>query len=342
MAYAGAAGNTKSQMRKALFGDWDGEEDEKLHSMYGEIMQILNKPDVPYELRIANRIYTHAPALGELLSVYKNIVQQKYMSAIEPLDFSSKNGEDARGQINQWVSDQTNKKILEAIPSGCLSGDTGLVLVNAIYFKGDWKTQFDVQNTGKEKFYVSPDQTIEIDMMSIGNCNFYYTANKECQVLGMPYKGKDLFMFILLPSKRFGLEKVLENMTGKKLLETLLNANWERELDCVVMPKFKFEKEINLAGILQNLGATDMFQGGVADFSDMNGKRNLFVSDVMHKALIEVNEKGTEAVAFTGCRMMMCSGPINPSFVANHPFLFTIVHMESSNILFLGRFTGKD
>jgi len=339
MTYAGAAGNTKAELKKVLFGDWNENEDD-VHTMYGEVMEILNKEGSPYKLELANRIYAHEPSVGDLLGSFKNILQQKYTSDIHPVDFGK--SEETRGLINQWVEEKTNKKIKDLIASGVLSAMTRLVLVNAIYFKGDWKTQFDKEHTRSDKFHVSANKEIDVDMMTMRGQKLYYNENEEYQILGLPYKGEHLFMFVVLPRERFGLGELEKSLDGKKFLQSIMESNRERKLEYVQMPKFKLEETVELVKVLDHLGAKDMFSESAADFSNINGKKDLYVSDVIHKAFIEVNEEGTEATAATAAVMnLRCAMPMNPSFVADHPFLFTIIDMRSTSILFLGRYMGS-
>jgi len=343
MTYAGASGNTKKQMRSLLFGQWTEKQDEELHALYAEVMGLLNKSDAPYKLHLANRVYAHEPTLGELLTQFSNILKQKYSSELQPLDFGKGGGEEARGIINNWVGDKTNQKIKDLIPSGALSPLTRLVLVNAIYFKGDWKTKFSSEATRPMQFHAGPNKEVQVDMMSMNGKKFFYNETEGYQTLGMPYTGEQLFMFIMLPKEKHGLADMEKSLNGKNFLEAILNTNNEQKMEHVMVPKFKLEETVKLVEILKQLGATDMFDDEKADFSNINGKRDLAVSDVIHKAFIEVNEEGTEAAAATAVTMnIRCAMPqMNPSFIADHPFLFSIVDVRTNSILFLGRYFGS-
>jgi len=311
--------------------------------MYQEVMSLLNKKDdSSYKLHLANRVYAHEPTLGHLLEPFSNILKQKYGSELQAVDFGKNNGEEARGVINKWVDEKTNQKIKDLLPKGVLSSMTRLVLVNAIYFKGDWKMKFEKEATRSKQFYAGPNKEIQVDMMSMSGRKFYYDENDGFQVLGMPYKGDELFMFVLLPKKRDGLAEMEKSFDGKKFLEAILNANREQKMEAVMIPKFKLEETVNLVEILEQLGATDMFDQQKADFTNINGKRDLVISDVIHKAFIEVNEEGTEAAAATGVvANLRCMPAPSPSFIADHPFLFSIVDIRSTSILFLGRYFGS-
>jgi len=341
MTYAGAAGNTKTQLRNLLLGDSSEKKDDEFHSLYAEVVNLLNKGDKNYKLHVANRVYAHEKDLAELLDKFTNTLKQKYSSDLQAVDFGK--SEQVRGQINQWVGEKTNEKIKDLIPPGVLSELTRMVLVNAIYFKGDWKTKFNPEHTQQTAFHVSENKEIQVQMMSMRNQKLRYNENEQFQVLGMPYIGEQLFMYVFLPRQQFGLAELVKSLSGKKLLESILEANREQKLQQVAVPKFKLEETAHLVPILAKLGATDMFDDHKADFSNINGKRSLVVSDVIHKAFIEVNEEGTEAAAATAVAMnLRCAMPMNPSFIADHPFLFAIVDMRSTSVLFLGRYNGQN
>lgn len=229
MTYAGANGNTKKQMRDLLLGNRTDKQDDELHALYADVLGQLNKGSGSYKLHLANRVFAHQPTLGDLRPQFTSVIKEKYTSDLQPLDFGDE--AHARGVINNWVSEKTNQKIKDLIPRGVLSSLTRLVLVNAIYFKGDWKTKFDSKATRPRTFYAGPNKEIEIDMMHMGGQKFYYNENEGFQVLGMPYKGDELFMFVLLPQEREGLAALEKSLSGSKLLEAVLAANMEQKLD---------------------------------------------------------------------------------------------------------------
>jgi len=249
-----------------------------------------------------------------------------------------------RAQINQWVSVKTNEKIQDLIPPGVFSGLTKMVLVNAIYFMGEWKEKFKPYNTKPGTFYAPKRKIVQVQMMNMTEC-LPYKQHKEFQILGMPYMGDDLSMFVILPKQQFGLAELVKRLNGKKLLEAISGTakNWTT----VTMPKFKLEETANLLPILAKLGASDMFDDQKADFSNINGKRifddndGLVVSGIIHKAVIEVDEEGTVAAAATAM-ILRGGGYPPPKFTADHPFLFTIVDMRSMSVLFLGRYNGPN
>jgi serpin B len=209
-----------------------------------------------------------------------------------------------------------------------------LVLTNAIYFKGNWASQFDEEKTMDAPFYVSGSEEMEVPMMNQKG-EFGYMETSDLQVLELPYVEDELSMIIILGKVKDGIDKVEERLTEEEL------AGWMeklREREVVVsIPKFKMTREFMLADVLKSMGMVDAFTSA-ADFSGMNGKQDLFISAVIHKAYVDVNEEGTEAAAATaiGMRLTAIEEP-PPVFRADHPFIFIIRDKVTGSILFLGR-----
>jgi serpin B len=234
------------------------------------------------------------------------------------------------------VESKTQQKIKELIPQGVLTVLTRLVLANAIYFKGDWAVQFDGKATAKAPFHVAPGETVEAPLMSQKN-QFGYAELGELQVLALNYKGKALSMVVLLPKKPDGLAALETSLTPANL------EKWTRNLPArevqVFLPKFKMTSQFRLNEKLRALGMTDAFDESKADFSGLDGRKQyLFITAVLHKAFVEVNEEGTEAAAATAVVIGLRSAPARPLvFRADHPFLFLIRDNRTGSILFLGR-----
>jgi serpin B len=210
-----------------------------------------------------------------------------------------------------------------------------MVLVNAIYFKGFWDSQFKEKDTQELDFWVTPQSSLKASMMHQEQ-EFNYFENEQLQVLEMPYQNKALAMIVLLPKKRDSLAD-FENTLN---LESVLS--WQNQLRKhkvrVFFPRFKIESQFSLNQNLIAMGASDAFNPNRADFSGMVGRKDLFLSAVIHKAFVEVNEEGTEAAAATGAVVSVTSiKPPSPIFKADHPFIFFIRDNESQSILFLGR-----
>ncbi|CDW59296.1 Serpin B6 [Trichuris trichiura] len=331
MTYVGSSGNTKSQMKSKLFESSLG--DQQINSLMSGVMKSLNYSNTKdgYELYIANRLFGQSEL--QVLPEFRKCIQEHYSADIELLDFTK--SLEACKHINDWVEEKTKGKIKDLIPKGAINSLTRLILTNAIYFKADWKTPFKSELTKKTTFYVKQGEEKTVEMMQMDK-EFPYSETDELQILGIPYVTEKLLMYFILPKERFGLKNVMTKLNAKKLLD-LFDSTIVRKVE-VHIPNFKLEHDLKLKQVLQRLGLTDMFDPGLANFSKITGKRDLFVSEAFHKAFIEVNEKGSEAAAATAV-VMAVGRPlvpiIPPKFVADHPFLFAIVDRSNRIILFI-------
>lgn len=330
MTAEGARGDTLREMRTVLHL---ADDDTIRRSSFAAIYNQINKKDKEYQLNTANALW--AQQGYTFLPEYFDVVEQYYGGKVTNVDFQTKT-EEARMMINDWVEEKTNDKIKDIIPQGMLSPMTRLVLSNAIYFKGTWVLEFDKKNTYDASFRVSSDKTVTVDMMvrDDKDARFNYYENEDLQVLEMLYKGEELSMLVLLP-KDEDLAKLEESLTAEKL-EEYRNGLYERKID-VYMPKFKFDTKYFMVKTLSEMGMPTAFDPIDADFSGMTGKKDLFISAVIHQAFVEVNEEGTEAAAATVVVMeTMAALPMN-DFRADHPFIFIIQERGTGNILFMGR-----
>ena len=215
-----------------------------------------------------------------------------------------------------------------------------IVLTNAIYFKGDWDKAFESSKTKKEKFHVSKSESVMVDMMNMEKKNWIAGESQklDCLMLELPYKGKELSMMFILPNKDDGLSKLESNLTAESFQE-LTKSMYPQDV-IVSIPKFKIESSFQLEKVLAGMGIEDIFSRK-ADFSAMldNPPEGTHVSDVIHKAFVEVNEEGTEAAAATAVMMRMMCAPMDAPMVfrADHPFLFLIREISTGSILFIGR-----
>lgn len=244
--------------------------------------------------------------------------------------------------INRWVAEQTNNKITEVISPGALNALTRLVLVNAVYFKGDWVKKFDKKETRDVDFHVTPKKSVNVKMMS-QVMNLYYGWNSElhCQAIELPYSGKSLSMFILLPDKTAtSLSEVEKKLSASDLVIVRLKFHMRLRKVRVWLPRFSLDEKLDLVNMLAAMGMSDLFQQGAADLSGIDEWKNLYVSKVVHRAKVEVNEEGTEAAAATAVVATTRSGRHQPPsivFHADHPFIFFIQEKSTKSILFLGR-----
>jgi len=242
--------------------------------------------------------------------------------------------------INSWVADKTNNKVPEIVPVSAISEQTRLILVNAVYFKGDWMTKFIATSTRPDDFHVSATETVKVPMMYVNEEEFYYGVNDDlkCQAIELRYAGDSLSMFVILPDRSTTLADVEKKLTPDDL--TNVSEKFQMELleVKVWLPKFKLDEKLGLAQMLAGMGMKDLFMEGVADLSGVDGTRELFVSEVLHRAVVEVNEEGTEAAAATAIVMdVLCLNIEEYEFRADRPFLFFIQHKATRSILFLGR-----
>jgi serpin B len=330
MTYAGARGNTEKQMAQTLHFAF---EQEELHPAFASIEAILNEVQEKggVQLTVANALWPQKdyPFRKEYLA----LIKKYYGASITPLDFKSA-AEEARQMINDWVEEKTKEKIKNLIPKGMLDRLVRLVLTNAIYFKGNWASQFDKSQTKEAPFYLSPGKPKSIPMMHQKH-DFGYAEHEDLQILKMSYVGDDLSMLVLLPKKSDGLKDLEKKLTADNL-KKWTKPIFEREV-IVFFPKFEMTSQFNLAKTLSSMGMPEAFSGK-ADFSGMSGTRELFISEVVHKAFIAVDEQGTEAAAATGVVMKLAAIPSTiPVFKADHPFLFLIRDNITGSILFMGR-----
>ena len=331
MTYAGARGVTEKQMAGVL--NFTGDQDQ-LHSVFAHLQTQLNaeqeKGDI--QLNVANALWPEKEY--SFLRDFLDLTNKHYKASLISVDFKN-TPEQARIQINKWVEQKTNNKIRDLIKPGILNSLTRLVLTNAIYFKGDWAIPFKERSTHDAPFWLSNDKSVTVPLMSQEE-DFRYGKNESMQLLELPYAGDNLSMIVLLPNEVDGLP-ALEAALTQDNLASWLKLLKKRELR-VFLPKFKMTAEFSLAHTLDAMGMPDAFTPNIADFSGMTGTKELFISAVVHKAFVDVNEEGTEAAAATAVVMQLLSySDPPPEFRADHPFLFLIRHNPSGSILFLGR-----
>jgi serpin B len=338
MTAAGARGPTLAEMAKVLHLDQDL---AQAHAHYHQLLEQWNAvdPKRAYRLRVANRLWGQKgyPIRPEFLA----LTRQQYGAEMLLVDFAQAEGEAARAEINQWVQQQTNDTIKDLIPKGVLNALIRLVLTNAVYFKGDWLKPFDKKNTRDEDFIISASRKVKAPLMH-QTATLGYADAETLQVLDMPYAGSELSMVVLLPKKADGLAELEKTISVARLAELLSKLGLHRV--STYMPRFKMEAAFSLNETLEALGMRRAFSGD-ADFSGISSAETLYISAVLHKAYVDVNEQGTEAAAATAVviRAMAArlSAPV-PVFRADHPFLFLIRDTRSGNILFVGRLTSPE
>jgi len=345
MTHAGARNETESQMADVLHFPVSvnrGSDSKSKPSLnrqqfaleFGKIIQDLNNRGrkEAYTLTVANALWGQKDY--GFLEEFLDLIENSYDGRLNEVDFI-RAAEKARKTINTWVETKTNGKIKNLISEGVLDSMTRLVLTNAIYFKGNWAKQFEENRTQDAPFTLADGQKIDVAIMN-QKSEFGYMETDSFQALELPYVNEELSMVILLPRKHDTLDEFEKTLTLENLTQWLTKIH-KREV-VVFVPKFKMTSQFGLAPVLKSMGMKDAFSSA-ADFSGINGKKDLFISAVIHKAYVEVNEEGTEAAAATGVVMRLTSvGPAPiPVFRADHPFLFLIRDNLTGSILFIGR-----
>lgn len=327
MTYAGARTTTESEMSAVFHFPLD---QDRLHPVFHELLASLNTGIGldGYRMDVANRLWGQQ-GFG-FLTAYLTLTREQYGAELETMDFAG-DADASRQRINAWVEEQTQQKIKDLLPPGSVGSATRLVLTNAIYFKGKWQSQFDPKETRDALFHLSPTETVTVPLMHL-NAEMAVGYGKGLSILELPYSGRDLSMLILLPETIDGLPAVEAALTPENL-ETWRGTLLEREVD-IYLPRFTVTSFFSLAQTLTAMGMPTAFTFE-ADLSGMNGARNLFIQDALHKAFINVNEEGTEAAAATGVVVGEVSMP--PQFNADHPFILLIRDNVTGSILFLGR-----
>lgn len=328
MTYAGAAGETAEEMKNAFHFGSD------IHNSNSALMtSITGCPDEAGEILIANSIW---PGRGYKLSEsFLKTLRSSYQSEITTQDYE-KSPESSRMNINRWVEGKTRERIKDLLGPGTITNATRLVLVNAIYFRAPWMKEFFKAATA-DGLFKSRGEEFKVPMMSKVETVSYYESG-DFRAVKLLYKTGAFSMSILLPSEYDGLHVVEEKISPEFF--TNLGAEEQKRLVEIYLPKFKIESSFNLNSVVRQLGAVKAFDPAQADFSNINGNRDLFISDAVHKAFIEVDEEGTEAAAATAIAMRATMGPPMDEpveFRVDRPFIFAIQDEISGAILFMGR-----
>lgn len=332
MTYAGARENTANQMAQTLHFALG---QAQPHSAFAEIGVRLRSvhQESGNQLNIANALWPQAgyAVLEEFIALLK----EYYRVSITPVDYEA-DTEAARKTINTWVAEKTQEKIKELIKERILDSLTRLVLVNAIYFKGTWASQFDKSYTQNAPFRLTSEESIEVPMMAQTQ-RFQYYENNRFQILELPYVGHTLSMILLLPQQIDGLTEFEKTLTLENL-QRWTGRLRERKVE-VILPKFRLNSQFRLDSVLQSLGMVDAFKQDKANFAGIDGNEaRLYIAAVIHQAFVNVDEEGTEATAATAVVIKARSAYAPPpTFRADHPFVFLIRDNDTGSILFIGR-----
>ncbi|XP_047020340.1 alaserpin-like isoform X3 [Helicoverpa zea] len=275
------------------------------------------------ELKLANRVYVREG--GELNPEYAAVSRDVFNSDVKNVDFA-KNTEAAK-EINTWVEEATNNRIKDLVSPNSLNANTAVVLVNAIYFKGKWVSQFSKEDTKDRDFSVSKDKTISLPTMK-QSAYFNYGESQEldAKLLEMPYEGDKSSLLIVLPNEIDGLDSLLNKLKDPAVLRKAVDSMYNAKVD-VSMPKFKIETKIDLADVLKKMNIEKLFTPGQARLDKLlKESQNLFVSGATQKAYIDVNEEGAEAAAANEFGMLGAFLDPNPpkTFSADRPFYYAL------------------
>lgn len=333
MTYAGAEGQTAAEMAEVLHFTLTVEATSRaFHSLTetlssGELVR--TESGDPFTLSISNGLWVQDGF--NLLDEYVAEVTMYFSAAVRNLDFIN-DPDGSREIINEWVAESTLDRIQNLIPRGVLNDDTRVVLTNAVYFKASWMKPFHEFSTSDAQFFLSNGSTIDVPMMNQTDY-FRYVSTEGCSAVELDYAAGNASMLILLPDG--DIEEFQQNFDAG-ILETIRGRLSSIRVS-ISMPKFEFSQSMQLSQILRTLGMESAFGSG-ADFSGFTGSPDLFISEVLHKAFVKVDETGTEAAAATAVVMGITAIPEQPvEMNINRPFLFFILDRESGSIVFMGR-----
>jgi serine protease inhibitor len=328
MAYDGADTTTREAMSATL--GYDGMSDEAVNVGYKGLIESLTGVDDSVSLNIGDSVWIRSTFAPSVKPTYTKALTDYFKSEVysKPFDASTV------GEVNSWVSKQTNGKIPSILDQ--IDSDDVMFLINAIYFKGDWVDKFDASNTHSADFSTSDGSTVQVDMMSRAGDYAYY-SDDEVQIARLPYGRDKIAMYVFLPADGTSLESFTSSLTGEKL-DAYFTRMHETQLE-LQLPKLKLEYgKVDLKDALTNMGMGEAFDSNSADFSKIAdvAPERLFIAFVDHKAVVEVNEEGTEAAAVTNVGISVTSAPVRTEFKVDRPYMFIIRDDRSGAILFSG------
>jgi len=326
MVYNGTNGDTKKQMEDMLHKS--GLTPDDINQSYKELVSALSSHDPKVELAISNAIFYR-----NSFSVKNDFIttnQNYYQAEVAGLDFTKTT--ETLNKVNGWVKTNTKGKIDKIIES--VSDDDVMYLLNAIYFNGEWQYRFDPKETTDMPFTKEDNQVVQAPTMTIENPYNYY-SHQNFQMLEMPYGSGKYSMLIFLPASGKNTNSVISSLTAENVNDWLSKMTEQKKK--VYLPKFEFKFDDSLVDELTALGMTDAFSEAKANLSGISDAAKLFVSEVMHKSYIKVDERGTEAAAVTGITVGVTSIGPDTSFRVDHPFVFAIREKDTKAILFIGK-----
>ncbi len=334
MTYAGARGQTAQEMASALHFTLP---QDQLHPAFNALDQALasrgertsQEEGQRFQLRVANALWGQKDFPFQ--AAFLDLLAQNYGAGLRLVDYR-RAPEDARQTINRWVEEQTEQKVKDLLPSGSIDDLTRLVLSNAVYFNAGWLYPFQKESTQDGAFHLLDGGTRTVPLMHQSE-RLGYAEGEGYQLVELPYVGSELSMVILLPAE--GTFERFARALDAQAIEAMLRGVEQAQVS-LTLPRFRYEAEVKLGDALTQLGMAQVFTTD-ADFSGMTGKPDLYIDNVYHKALVAVDEKGTEAAAATAVVMVLKAIGVQPVEVrVDRPFIFLIRDVETGTILFLG------
>jgi serpin B len=339
IAYAGARSRTATQIETALCYNIKNIDLHRAFQRFNERIQSKMGDKESHELSVANAAWVQDGL--KLTEVYFDVVNGYYKAGLEVLDFQ-RNPEEAVLNINQWVSEKTREKIKGIIGRDDINDTTCLILTGAIYFLGRWVSEFMPNRTRDKDFYLLNGKIKKVPTMCQGE-NFRYFNGEGFKALELPYRGGSLAMVILLPEEAYfrklyakAFSKFEKGLDEKQILSVIDALENHGENVIVSLPKLKLDTKYNLKKNLEEMGMTEAFYINKADFSGITTQEPIYISDIIHKAYVSVDEQGTEAAAATAVGEYVGAIREYITFDINRPFVFCIVDRETKAILFVG------
>lgn len=335
VAYSGARGTTQEQMSKLMAFDADHDVfHSQYHEYFTEILELAN--DTLVDFRLANRLYVERSA--DVLPAFEKDVQHWHQGAFEKVDFIN-NASDVETNINSWVEQMTQQRIKGLIPRGSLSDLTRLVLVNALYVKSSWKYPFEKSNTTQKDFTTTSGSVKKTAFMIQQKKNIPWFESEKFTVIELPYTSPEFSLLLIRPNEK-QVRDISNFVPDAVLYQTIMDSLRNQEV-MMEIPSLKIESQFSLGGELRKAGMEHAFDDR-ADFSGINGGKDLRISNVFQKVFFEMDEEGTEAAAATGIVMVTTSMPIDPpqpkEFIADRPFLFILKENKFNTPLFIGQY----
>jgi serine protease inhibitor len=326
MTLNGANGTTRTAMMQTL--EYSGMTQTEINASYKSLIALLTGLDPKVTIQIANSIW-HRPELN-VEQTFKDVNRTNFNAEINSLNFSDPN---ASSLINAWVNRCTNGKIAQIVPTP-IPSELVMYLINAIYFKGTWTQRFDPAAT-QDDLFTRPDGTRSSCKMMHQKTKLKYFADHRMQMVELPYGDSGFSMAVLLPAPGTGIDAFIENATQQFWNSSIVGLA-SQEVD-LYLPKFKFEYEKKLNDMLKSMGMSVAFSLTDADFTNIDKRGQLFISEVKHKTFVQVDEEGTEAAAVTSVGVGVTSIGQNPIMRVDRPFMFVIRENNSGTILFIGK-----